>query len=138
MVIEGLTIFSIFVVVFFVSTISKNTTVSLFLGMFFVIFSFMIIKTVPHLRHEHSEEFSFSHFVDVISGNEKLNLTCPVCKGKDISIFLTEDEASNVVIKCNTCKSGVEAGTISDAMKNWQTVKPEANNTDKEGVENDR
>lgn len=132
MVIEGLTIFSIFVVVFFVSTISKNTTVSLFLGMFFVIFSFMIIKIVPHLRHEHSEEFSFSHFVDVISGNEKMNLTCPVCKSKDISIFLTEDEASNVVIKCNTCKSGVEAVTINEAMKNWRVVTPESKIEDRE------
>ena len=126
--IEWITILVTLTVVIFVSRISKNSAVSLFLGMFFIVFSYMIVKTAPHLRHEHDEEFSLSHFVDVLAGNQKLKLVCPVCEGKDISIFMVEDEGNpNVSIKCNVCKSGVTSESITDAVSSWQSRKPQAN-----------
>lgn len=121
--IEGITILLFFIIIVVISELLKNYRVSLFLGVFLIVFAFIIVRVTPHLRGEHNEPFTLSHFWDTITASSyKEALECQICGSNDVIVHLSEDDKDKIQILCNNCDSHVESESLNKAFEKWNRL----------------
>lgn len=116
----------LFIVIILASEFAKSYRFSLVLGMFFICFMLIIPRTVPHLRGEHDEKFTITHFIEAALGKyTNLHIKCPDCNSEQIFIeeATTDTEIKGFIIVCGNCGRFKTGETVKEILILWKQKK---------------